>query len=1428
MTFLGDSARRTFLAAGTETYKYADTFMNGLNTLDAVPGELKTLASSLISLGYTPEPGPDQYLLNPDVKTLELAIRSLARSAQMAVVYYTGHGLKPDNSSYYVLTSDSIADELVVTALEVKNVLRLLHLRDKDQPVDDQPQVLLILDCCYAGAGGTEVLQDTLQGLGGSNVWVLAAALDEHEAQQELFVRAFAEALAKPNIGNAPQYLRLTAIVDQIRDYFSRSGVVQKPALFFPGGQYRGIEPRFFPNPGYSPDAAGSTSGEYRTWANQLQAAPEGSTASGFYVAGVTGRYKAIQDLAAWMRAPNDQRLAVVTGSPGSGKSTLLALPATLFESQQATHLLAGPHPNSFLTRAATLFDGLPVHSWTAHKKTFYEAAVWIADQLGRKAKSPKELLDALLAQPNETAHIIVIDAVDEAVEPARLLNELLLPLTRLSGMRILIGTRRHLVPSDDYVGLVVDLDADSYRDPQALIAYVRELLLASREPVVQSPYTGVPEAITTSVAQAIAERATAASSAAGKAESFLMAQLLARNLRARETALDLTLPGWIRQLPTDVGSAFDADLTRTGSQEEKVRALLCALAWAQGPGLPWENIWVPVAQALAVNSGVTNRTLGDSDVRELLEDAGSYVVEDLGPGQTSAFRPFHELLAAHLRGEPDRETVLNNPSAARAWQALSQKTHATITGALLETIPTKTGGHPDWEQAHPYIRTYLARHAHAANPQVFARLLTDFDYLASADPSTLSPLLSTADPALREITLTYRRARPLLGGNAADNAAYLQEAFVATTGKAPAAQRISPSYRSVMASTRRDDSLLTLKGHAQPVESVAFGVGVDEKLILASAGWESTVRLWDLESGLEARPPLDHGSSVRCVAFGTADGNMLLASGGRDGFVRTWDLDADLEVRALRHGEGVTSVAFGTVNDQMLASGGSDGDVRIWDARTGALIRTLNNGCQVDALAFGTIENHEPIVAAGGSDGFVRFWDPITGKLIRSIEHGCEVQTVAFGRTTDGLPLLASAGWDGKVKLWDALKGALKGVPLIGHIGPVDSVAFAIRADELGILASAGLDGTVRLWNADTGMQFGELKGHTHQAASVTFGTRTDGQLILASGGRDETVRIWDPTIEAFDGRHATNYRGSVNSVALARGTDGILVLASGGGDDAVQLWDAATGLSVKGPLTGHGGKVSSVAFGTWTDGRLILASAGGSGTIRLWDLNRGTKVVLGEHLGGVDSLAFGTGTDKRLILASAGGNVGIQLWHIDLGAGASVGKHLDGHSGPVSSVAFGTGTDGQPILASASWDGTVRLWDPHTGSQIGDSLIGHRGQVASVAFGTRADGQLVLATAGWDGTVRLWDPHTSSQMGDPLIGHEGSVLCAAFGADANRQLIVVSSGSDSTVRLWDVQTRRPLQVIKRRTRARVVVHAAGNIVLGDDEGVFVLKTPY
>jgi WD40 repeat protein len=82
------------------------------------------------------------------------------------------------------------------------------------------------------------------------------------------------------------------------------------------------------------------------------------------------------------------------------------------------------------------------------------------------------------------------------------------------------------------------------------------------------------------------------------------------------------------------------------------------------------------------------------------------------------------------------------------------------------------------------------------------------------------------------------------------------------------------------------------------------------------------------------------HTGGVWCAAL-SPDGR-LLATGGFDTTVRVWDVGALQEVRLLRgHTGGIWSVAFDESGRQIV-SAGVDGTIAVWDMNEGVLLRTL------------------------------------------------------------------------------------------------------------------------------------------------------------------------------------------------------------------------------------------------------------------------------------------------------------------------------------------------------------------------------------------------------------------------------------------------------------------------------------------------------
>ncbi|KAA8589774.1 hypothetical protein FQN60_013288, partial [Etheostoma spectabile] len=137
--------------------------------------------------------------------------------------------------------------------------------------------------------------------------------------------------------------------------------------------------------------------------------------------------------------------------------------------------------------------------------------------------------------------------------------------------------------------------------------------------------------------------------------------------------------------------------------------------------------------------------------------------------------------------------------------------------------------------------------------------------------------------------------------------------------------------------SMKQDSCVHDLQAHSKEIYTIKWsptGPGTNNpsaNLMLASASFDSTVRLWDVERGICIHTLTKHQEPVYSVAF-SPDGRHL-ASGSFDKCVHIWNTQTGALVHSYRGTGGIFEVCWNAAGDKVGASA-SDGSVCVLDLR--------------------------------------------------------------------------------------------------------------------------------------------------------------------------------------------------------------------------------------------------------------------------------------------------------------------------------------------------------------------------------------------------------------------------------------------------------------------------------------------------------------
>lgn len=531
---------------------------------------------------------------------------------------------------------------------------------------------------------------------------------------------------------------------------------------------------------------------------------------------------------------------------------------------------------------------------------------------------------------------------------------------------------------------------------------------------------------------------------------------------------------------------------------------------------------------------------------------------------------------------------------------------------------------------------------------------------------------------------------------------------------------------------------------HGSPIGSLVFS---PNGKVLATAGADQRVRLWDFATGQELRDlvvsPVDNQVSL---AF-SPDGK-LLALGAGSPRLFLWDLTTGKELHRFEELHvSVSGVAF-SADGKTLATTGNNAMVHLWDVASGKETQQLQ-------------WKKEDLKAAEKENGLIKairaVKDLIAGDNEGLGDQFFNSQSIAY--SNDG-KLLVVGGFDGngqgRIRLWDAVKNK----PLrewSGQQGTINKLSFSPDNKLVGVLAE-NLN-VILVFEVGTGKELRRVTGDGESVAAFAFSA--DSKSLAYAGAKGIHL------IEVASGkelRRLEEARSGIFSLAFA--PDG-KALAAGGRDCIIRTWDTATWREQH-PYGGHDAGVSGVVY---TADGTRLVTTGADRTIRVWEPQTGKEM-------------------RRFVVAEGNDD------HVACKAVFSAdGKLLA--SGSVKLDPNG----------NQNADGQVRIFDLDSGKVIRKLAVPEMG-VAAVAF---APGNKIVASAWLDGNMRLHDIGTGKELrqfrfrqdDDPdadanLAGN----IALAFSPDgkllATRELRVdngrgnedIEDNDVSRIRLWEVTT--------------------------------------
>ncbi|VDN89395.1 unnamed protein product [Brugia pahangi] len=318
------------------------------------------------------------------------------------------------------------------------------------------------------------------------------------------------------------------------------------------------------------------------------------------------------------------------------------------------------------------------------------------------------------------------------------------------------------------------------------------------------------------------------------------------------------------------------------------------------------------------------------------------------------------------------------------------------------------------------------------------------------------------------------------------------------------------------------------LSGHRSPITRVIFHPVYS---IIASSSEDSTIKVWDFETGDFERSLKGHTDAVQDLAFDIS--GKLLASCSADMTIKIWEFVQTFDcMKTLKgHDHNISSIAFLPSGDHLL-SASRDHLIKMWEVTTGYCVRTFAGHNEWVRMV--RVHHDGNIFASCSNDQTVCVWNTLSkeykiqfcdhehvveciqwapDKALRYVveaEHENASQMNGDAKKSDSIiapkigPILVSGSRDKTIKFFDINAGCCL-FTLIGH----DNWVRGLRFHPAGkYLLSVADDKTLRVWAIAQKRCAKTLDAHKHFVSSLDFHPSLP---YVVTSSVDMTIKVWE-----------------------------------------------------------------------------------------------------------------------------------------------------------------------------------------------------------------------------------------------------------------------------------------------------------------------------